>query len=80
MCCICKVFIWHTCSRPSLSLCLSLSLSLSLCEIQVYATQLYQDSFMGNADEVKKLLEGGADVNEPNDVSKTDIDKMDEYL
>ena len=24
---------------------------------------------MGNTDEVKELLEGGADVNEPNDVS-----------
>ena len=72
MCCICKVFIWHTCSR--------LSLSLSLSVIQVYATRLYQASFMGNTDEVKELLEGGVDVNEPNDVSKIDINKMDEYL
>ena len=35
---------------------------------------------MGNIDEVKELLEEGANVNEPNDVRKIDIDKMDEYL
>ena len=33
------------------------------------STPLYQASFMGNTDEVKELLEGGADMNEQNDVS-----------
>ena len=56
---------------PSLS-------SPPLTVIQVHATQLYQASFMGSIDEVKELLEGGANVNEPNDVRKIDIDKMDE--
>ena len=37
--------------------------------IQVGSTPLYQASFMGDTDEVKELLEGGADVNEQNDVS-----------
>ena len=37
--------------------------------LQADSTPLYQASSMGNADEVKELLEGGADVNEPNDVS-----------
>ena len=33
--------------------------------------QLYQASRMGDTDEVKSLLEGGADVNEQSDVSTT---------
>ena len=37
--------------------------------MQVGSTPLYQASFMGSTDEVKELLEGGADVNEQNDVS-----------
>ena len=37
--------------------------------IQVGSTLLYLASFIGNTDEVKELLEGGADVNERNDVS-----------
>ena len=38
--------------------------------VQDGSTRLYQASFMGNTDEVKELLDGGADVNEQNDVSK----------
>ena len=67
-----KVFIWHACSRLSLPLPLHLSLPI----IQIHATRLYQASFMGNIDEVKELLEGEADVNEPNDVRKIGIDKI----
>ena len=37
--------------------------------VQDGSTLLYQASFMGNTEEVKELLEGGADVNEQNDVS-----------
>ena len=57
-----------------LAYCSSLSLSLTI--IQVHATQLYHASFMGNIDEVKELLEGGANVNEPNDVCKIVINKF----
>ena len=42
---------------------------MCVCALQVGSTLLYQASFMGNTDEVKELLEGGANVNEPNDVS-----------
>ena len=35
------------------------------------STPLFRASFAGNTDEVKNLLEGGADVNEPNDVRKS---------
>ena len=36
---------------------------------QTGSTPLFRASFAGNIDEVKTLLEGGANVNEPNDVS-----------
>ena len=41
--------------------------------IQTGSTLLYQASFMGNTDEVKELLEGGADVNEQNDVNSYQV-------
>ena len=37
--------------------------------VQIGSTPLYQASFMGNADEVKELLEDGVDINQQNDVS-----------
>ena len=40
---------------------------------QVHSTWLYQASFIGNTDEVKELMDGGADVNEPNDVSVSNL-------
>ena len=42
----------------------------SLSIMQVCATPLYQASFMGNTTEVKEMLEGGADVNQQNSVSR----------
>ena len=50
-----------------LLLLLLLSLSLFLSLTQAHATRLYQASYIGNIDEVKELLEEGANVNEPND-------------
>ena len=42
-----------------------------LSPIQIGSTPLYQASFAGKSDEVKNLLDGGANVNEANDVSIT---------
>ena len=41
---------------------------------QTGSTPLFRASFAGNTDEVKNLLEGGANVNKANDVSLTVID------
>ena len=51
-------------NRGSTVLCM-----LILSPIQNGSTPLYQASFAGKIDEVKKLLEGGTNVNEANDVS-----------
>ena len=39
---------------------------------QAFTTPLYQACFTGDSTKVKEILEGGADVNEVNDVSMTD--------
>ena len=39
---------------------------------QAFSTPLYQACFTGDFTKVKEILEGGADVNEVNDVSMTD--------
>ena len=40
------------------------------------STPLFRASFAGNIDKVKDLLEGGANVNEANDVSLIVIDEF----
>ena len=42
---------------------------------QTGSTPLFRASFAGNIDEVKTLLEGGARVNEANDVSLSNADR-----